>query len=148
MKTHSTNTDLDVDRLGRHLSAQLSLATPSLPHDISERLRVARQQALAQRKPLLQSRMASRSHVQSNGTLTTSPDEGLNLWSIVGSTLPLLVLVVGLLLINAFQEENVAAELAAIDSALLTDELPPDAYTDAGFVQFLKQGLTQRAAHD
>lgn len=148
MKNHSTHTDLDLDRLGRHLSAQLSLATPGLPHDISERLRIARQQAMVQRKPVLQSRLASRLHTQGNGTLAASPDEGLNLWSILGSALPLLVLVVGLMLIHTFEEEHVAAELAAIDSALLTDELPPDAYTDAGFIQFLKQGSAHRAAQD
>jgi len=149
MKTHNTQTDFDLDRLGRHLSAQLSLATPGLPHDLSERLRIARQQALAQRKPALQSRLTSQAHVHSDGSLTASPDEGLNLWSILGSALPLLALVVGLLTIQWIQQDRFTADLAAIDSALLTDELPPDAYTDEGFVQFLKQGLNERAhPHD
>ena len=61
--------------------------------------------------------------------------------------LPLLALVVGLLTIQWIQDDQATSELAAIDSALLTDELPPDAYTDAGFVQFLKQGL-HTPAHD
>lgn len=149
MKTHTTPTDRDLDRLGRHLSAQLSLATPSLPHDISERLRIARQLALAQRKPILQVSLASQRQVQANGSLAASPDEGLNRWSILGSALPLLALVVGLLTIQWIQQDHFTADLAAIDSALLTDELPPDAYTDAGFVQFLKQGLNERAnPHD
>ena len=40
------------------------------------------------------------------------------------------------------------SDIASIDSALLLDELPPDAYTDPGFVQFLKLQLTQRPANE
>ena len=37
------------------------------------------------------------------------------------------------------QVDNRANELAAeVDAALLTDDLPPAAYTDPGFAQFLK----------
>ena len=39
-------------------------------------------------------------------------------------------------------------DIALLDSALLLDELPPDAYTDPGFVQFLKIQLHQNARHD
>ena len=137
-----------MDRLGRHFSAQLSMATPGLPHDISERLRVARQRAMAERKPVMQLGFARKTGVQSNGTLTASGDEGLNLWSILASALPLLALVVGLTAIQWIQQDSRTNELAAIDSALLTDELPPDAYADAGFVQFLKQGLSNSAKND
>ena len=137
-----------MDRLGRHFSAQLSMATPGLPHDISERLRVARQRAMAERKPVIQLGFARKTGVQSNGTLTASGDEGLNLWSILASALPLLALVVGLTAIQWIQQDSRTNELAAIDSALLTDELPPDAYADAGFVQFLKQGLSDSAKND
>jgi len=137
-----------MDRLGRHFSAQLSMATPGLPHDISERLRVARQRAMAERKPVMQLGFARKTGVQSNGTLTASGDEGLNLWSILASALPLLALVVGLTAIQWIQQDSRTNELAAIDSALLTDELPPDAYADAGFVQFLKQGLSDSAKND
>jgi len=43
-----------------------------------------------------------------------------------------------LLVINSIQNDNRAQELAEVDVALLTDELPPDAFADPGFVQFLK----------
>ena len=148
MKNQNTSAELNMDRLGRHFSAQLSMATPGLPHDISERLRVARQRAMAERKPVMQLGFARKTGVQSNGTLTASGDEGLNLWSILASALPLLALVVGLTAIQWIQQDSRTNELAAIDSALLTDELPPDAYADAGFVQFLKQGLSDSAKHD
>jgi len=45
---------------------------------------------------------------------------------------------VGLLTINSLQKDNFVLELAEVDSALLTDDLPPDAFSDPGFVQFLK----------
>jgi hypothetical protein len=38
------------------------------------------------------------------------------------------------------QKEDRANELAEVDTALLTDDLPPSAYADPGFVQFLRAG--------
>jgi hypothetical protein len=50
----------------------------------------------------------------------------------------LVVLLAGLVGIGVLQENQRAEELAEVDTAILTDELPPNAYTDAGFAQFLK----------
>ena len=126
------------DELGQFFSNQLSLATAQLPHDISERLRVARHMAMAQRQPVVQLRRAQNDQRNSQGTLTASGDEGLNLWSVLASSVPLLALVLGLVAIQWTQDDTIALEIAATDSALLTDELPPAAYADAGFAQFLK----------
>jgi hypothetical protein len=52
--------------------------------------------------------------------------------------MPLIALVVGLLTINSVQNDNRAQEVAEVDAALLTDDLPPAAFSDPGFVQFLK----------
>jgi hypothetical protein len=41
MKIQNLQSEQHMDRLGRLLSSQLTLATPELPHDISERLRDA-----------------------------------------------------------------------------------------------------------
>ena len=84
--------------------------------------------------------------LNANGTLSGPPDEGLNLWRILASALPLLALVSGLMFIQALQQDLAEADIASLDSALLLDELPPDAYTDPGFAQFLK--LQQHARHD
>eukprot|EP01030_Chromulinospumella_sphaerica_P004108 gene4108-4022_t len=96
MKTQNTLNELNLDLLGRHFSAQLTLATPGLPHEISERLRVARLRALEERKPLLQTRLIKTQHINGNSTLTAPPDEGLNLWNILASALPLLLMVLTL----------------------------------------------------
>jgi hypothetical protein len=148
MKHATTPSATDMDSLGHYFSGQLSLATTDLPHDISERLRVARLLAIGQRKPLVQVRQAPTHHLNANGTLTSSGDEGLGLWGVLASSVPLLALVVGLLAIQWAKEDNVALEIAATDSALLTDELPPHAYTDAGFAQFLKLNRSTTGQHD
>ena len=59
-------------------------------------------------------------------------------WNRFGAVLPLVALVVGLVSISVWQEDQRFKELAEVDSALLTDDLPPAAYTDPGFAQFLK----------
>jgi hypothetical protein len=142
----STNaTTADMDLWGRALAAQLNVASQDLGHDIGERLRVARQMALKSR-PMPQRLMRHSLAVQANGTLGGPPDEGLNLWRILVSALPLLALVSGLMFIQTLQQDLAETDIASLDSALLLDELPPDAYTDPGFVQFLK--LQQDARHD
>ena len=73
--------------------------------------------------------------------LTWGSDDGFGLWGRIGSILPLIALVVGLLAINTLQTDRQVQELAEVDSALLTDDLPPDAYSDPGFVQYLKTTL-------
>lgn len=116
----------------------LSAGTADLPRDISERLRAARAQAVSQRKI---AKTQTASHVVQTGgsaALTWGNDEGLGWWGRIGAVLPLIALVVGLLAINSFQSDNRAQEIAEVDSALLTDELPPAAFADPGFIQFLK----------
>ena len=53
-------------------------------------------------------------------------------------TLPLLVLAIGVVVVDAVHEEQSAAELAEVDSALLTDDVPLVAYADRGFGVYLK----------
>ena len=136
--THSTEM-APMDRMGLSLAALLSQANASeLPHDVTERLKVARQHALAARKPVTVLAAQTQS-VGSSLALTPSPSEGLGIWSILGSALPLLALLAGLIGVQALDRDQTVSELAEIDAALLTDDLPPSAYSDAGFIQFLRQ---------
>ena len=139
--TRLNRTAILQDRQGLKLASYLSLGTDELPHDISERLRVARVMALSQRKI---TKLIAAHTVTSSGAsaaLTWGHDEGLSLWGRIGSIVPLIALVVGLLLINSMQDDNRARELAEVDVALLTDVLPPAAFADPGFIQFLKAEL-------
>jgi Protein of unknown function (DUF3619) len=141
----NTSSTTDMDLWGRNLAAQLNVGSQDLGHDIGERLRVARQMALKCR-PMPQHLMRHSLAVQANGSLSGPPDEGLNLWRILASALPLLALVSGLMFLQTVQDEMAESDIASLDSALLLDELPPGAYTDPGFVQFIK--LQQDARHD
>jgi hypothetical protein len=58
---------------------------------------------------------------------------------------PIALLLVGLFTINMVLDEYRAKEVAEVDAALLTDDLPPTAYTDPGFVHFLKLPATENA---
>jgi hypothetical protein len=56
----------------------------------------------------------------------------------MASALPLVLLVGGLVLIQERQYQQQIETAAEIDTALLSDNLPPDAYSDPGFVEFLR----------
>ena len=126
------------DRFGLKTASYLSSGTADLPYDISERLRAARAQAISQRKIAKAKTTGSVINAGGSAALTWGTDDGLSWWSRIASVLPLIALVIGLLVINSIQDDNRAQELAEVDVALLTDELPPDAFADPGFVQFLK----------
>jgi hypothetical protein len=141
--THTLRTQ---DEFGLRIAAQLNSASLELPHDISERLRAARTRAVAARlKP--QTRLqTSTGLVQQNGAaLLNFGDEGLNIWSRLASLLPLIALVAGLALIQNIMDDDRANELAEVDSALLIDDLPPAAYADPGFLQFLKNPIASES---
>jgi hypothetical protein len=50
----------------------------------------------------------------------------------------LAVLLAGLMLIDSHYTRAQIDAAAEVDAAILTDELPPEAYRDQGFVEFLK----------
>lgn len=146
MKSQANLDMTSVDRLGQAFARRLNDHAVDLPHDISERLRAARMQALAQRKREPVSVLVPQ--LAMAGVPSTPVDEGLNLWSRMASALPLLVLLFGLASIHVFQNEHRTNEIASLDAELLTDDLPPDAYTDPGFLVFLKSNPLQAKAMD
>jgi hypothetical protein len=72
----------------------------------------------------------------------------LNLWRRLASVLPLIALIFGLATIHVLQNEFRANEIAQIDAELLTDDLPPAAYTDPGFLIFLKSNPVETKGSD
>ena len=140
--SHLHRTEVLQDRYGLKVAARLSAGATELQHDISERLRVARVQAVAKRK--VHNLAVGTSVLSSGGSAVLGAgDEDLSWWGRIVSALPLLALAIGLVTINAVQNENFAKELAVIDAALLVDDLPPAAYADPGFAQFIKVGHNQ-----
>jgi hypothetical protein len=135
--------DILQDRFGLKTSSYLSAGAADLPYDISERLRAARVQAVSKRKVAKTQTSGSVIGAGGSAALTWGSEDGLSWWARIGSVLPLIALVVGLLVINSIQNDNRAQEVAEVDVALLTDELPPEAFSDPGFVQYLK--ITRQA---
>jgi hypothetical protein len=123
------------DRFGRAVAARLDSASDQMSYEARERLRAARVRALEVRK---QQQLAP--VVIGRGGSATLAFGERSWFNRVASVLPLVVLAAGLVLIHTFQTDRRASELAEVDAALLTDDLPPAAYADPGFVQFLKSG--------
>ena len=53
--------------------------------------------------------------------------------------LPMAVLILGLIAVNQWRDSQLAAEIEEIDTAVLTSDLPIDAYLDKGFDAWLKR---------
>jgi len=138
--TYSNKNRADIlqDRFALKAVAYLSTGTANLPHDISERLRAARAQAVSKRKIAKAQTAGSTVNMGGSAALTWGSSDGLSWWGRIGSVMPLIALVVGMLTINVVQSDNRAQEIAEVDAALLTDDLPPAAFSDPGFLQFLK----------
>jgi hypothetical protein len=102
---------------------------------ILARLRAAREQALAMRKPesapaLAWVRMTAGGLIGGFG--------GFGGFS-VRLLLPTALLVAGLIAIYSTQQAQRAADIEELDAQLLTDDLPIDAYLDRGFEAWLKK---------
>lgn len=113
-----------------------------LPATTTDRLAQARKLAMARKKahvaaPLAvrQSRFANSSNNDGGGVLS----QGFGWLGRMGVALPLLLLVGGLTGIYHFEEQQRIADLAEMDAAVLSDELPPTAYLDHGFNAYLAQ---------
>ena len=123
--------------MGLRIASRLSEQTERLPHDLSERLRVAREQAVARARQVRQAEAVAPVAVQAAGAslvLGSTP-----IWVRMASVLPLMLLVLGMVLIQHVHQQAEIDAAAEVDAALLADELPPEAYGDPGFVAFLKQ---------
>lgn len=142
-------TDTLQNRFGLRVAARLSAGTEGLPHDIGERLRVAREQAVARRKQpaaVLRQRAAMAASRNGNTATLSFADDGLGFWGRLTSAALVLVMAAGLIAINVIQDDDRTMEVADLDAALLTDDLPPEAYADPGFLQYLKTGAQSAGA--
>ena len=128
-------------RFGLRVASALNQRGELACHDVSERLRVAREQALAR------AAAGRRIAIQSSGasTVVGMTARGAAMlgghpmwWTRLASVLPILALLGGLLLIDQWHDRAQIAAAADVDAALLADDLPPAAYSDPGFVEFLK----------
>ena len=134
----------EADQFGQTAAALLRQGSQSLPAGIKDRLYAARLKALSVKKPekarVQQHILASSSGGWSSGSRS--------FWDNVGWVAPLVVLVFGLIGIAQWQQDSRINDIAELDVALLTDDVPPDAYADSGFMGFLKNGPLADAEQD
>ena len=134
------------DVFGQKVTARLTAGQVDIHHDISERLRVARQMAVAKRKRVAMSKTAGAVYGGGGSATLSFDDEGISWWNRFASFLPLLVLVAGLIAIADIQTTQQAQFAAELDADILTDTLPASAYVDPGFAQFLKMNAEANSA--
>jgi Protein of unknown function (DUF3619) len=122
-------------RLGARIASALSLHNQQLPHELTERLRFGREQALARAR---EARAHQAVPVGATSSGAAVLGNGASWWQRAASVLPLIVLLVGLVMIDRWLDHEQVLTAADIDAQLLADDLPPAAYTDPGFVEFLR----------
>lgn len=124
-------------RVAASLTRLLNQGSAELPPDVTERLRFARERALAQARAL---RAADTSlGTQAGGASILGRFDAW--WPRLAGLGSAAALALGLVMLDHWQGRERAQVAAEVDALLLADQLPPAAYSDPGFVAFLK--LTQ-----
>ncbi len=131
------------DQFGLASAALLRQGT--LPKEIKDRLYTARMKAISLKKPE-KVRVQKRALATSAGSWNSGSSNGV--WDTIGWVAPLAVLVFGLIGIAQWQDDSRINDIAEVDAALLTDDVPPDAYADSGFMAFLKNGPLSDSSND
>lgn len=128
-------------RFALRATAHLTAQADALPNDISERLRIARENAV-RRARATRVEVAPQVAVSRSGATLTWPGTprggGSGWWVKLAALLPFVALLAGLMLIQDWHGSNQVSAAAEIDASLLADDLPPSAYSDPGFLEFLK----------
>ena len=138
--SNTASQDALESRYALRVAARLSEAADAIGPDIAERLRFAREQALqraaaARKAAAAPAALAAVDGAGGAATLAGGPSAW---WLRLASVLPLFALLAGLMLIERLHSNAQVSTAAEIDAALLADDLPPRAYSDAGFLEFLK----------
>lgn len=124
--------DKMTDRLGKPLAAALLARADRLDPQIEERLGAARAAAI---QAAAEARQTAPELVLA-GKAGQSQRGGSRRWTLA---LPAALLVAGLLALQHSQWLQQTLGLADRDAALLKDDLPPNAYGDPGFNEYLDE---------
>ena len=122
-------------RFALRVTAKLTERSLDLGADVNERLRFAREKALERARASRAAEAGPNVGMTGGGAALLG---GSGWWLRVASAAPLFALVAGLMLIQHWQDDAQISVAAEVDAALLADDLPPTAYGDAGFAEFLK----------
>ena len=134
---NSYQADVFEARFARSVTARLSESADRVGPDVAERLRFARQQAVEAGRRARATGEVQGVGATGHGTAIAGFSRS-RWWLRIASALPLAALVAGLVLIQDWQNRSQISVAAEVDAALLGDDLPLNAYRDAGFVEYLK----------
>jgi hypothetical protein len=107
-----------------------------LPASTTERLAAARQRALTRKK--------ADAPVRIHGNAVRTSLSSMSWIGKVAVVAPLLALVVGLAGVYQYEQQQRINELADLDAAVLSDELPLTAYLDHGFNAYVDSQSQQQ----
>ncbi|WP_026284748.1 DUF3619 family protein [Thiomonas sp. FB-6] len=137
---HAVRQEAVQARFGYAVAARLSEAEDRLAPDIERRLAQARSLALARYRRSQEKPAVAWLARSSAAVLGAGPGDGSTWRARLGLALALPTLLFGLYALQHFQQERFVHRIADIDTALLLDDLPPQAYTDPGFRNYLREG--------
>jgi hypothetical protein len=121
-----------------------------LPASTTDRLAAARALALSSKKAAAPAAQAARGQHQQQqrrplfGQFDLASRFSMQWVARAAVVAPLLAMVAGLVGVYQAEHEQRMAELAELDAAVLSDELPLTAYTDHGFNAYLVQQQQQQ----
>jgi hypothetical protein len=112
----------------------LNARLDEIPASTADRLANARKLAVSRKKSHAPAKLARRSLAGNVAAFFSFSSLGR-----AGVAIPLLALVAGLAGVYQYEEERRIEEIAELDAAVLSDELPLTAYLDHGFNAYLAQ---------
>ncbi len=124
------------DQFGKRVANLLDTQSQQLDGNLQDRLLQSRTLAMSHVKQepnlILDRQMAGAGHH------FDAPRLGNPMWSFATWLIPLAVVVLGLIAIVEWQEDLRIKDIATVDIALLTDDVPPSAFADNGYMAYLK----------
>lgn len=127
---------MNEEHFAYQIRQRLNAGLNDLPCDTLQKLAAARQQALAHQKvgeTQMVMGLSGKSH-----SLHSGHDHNM-----LRRALAITALVLGMAFAYYWDGQQSLDEMEALDSALLSDELPPEAYLDKGFSAWLKRSSDQ-----
>ena len=119
------------------VTARLTQALSHVDPAVGAQLWQARQQAVARARVQREEQAVV---AAAAGVAAWSPPPRPPRWQRALTWVPVLAMIVGVWAIAQHQSQQRLRAAAAVDARLLTDVLPPAAYADPGFQEFLRQG--------
>lgn len=129
-----------VERFGAALGRELRKGELAVPHDIRERLRVARMAAMQAHQTALARQAAEQELAEDAAQHQRQVDaQRAGWWRKVLAVLPFAAATgVGAIFMQGAVSDDVPAQQVQSDLHLLSSDVPPSAFTDPAFMHYLK----------